>query len=163
MADKITITVDDKPYQVTPGQPLIEALKEANIETPHFCYHPDLKVAGNCRMCLVEVDGPRGAALMISCHFRVMPNLVVRTDATSEKVKTARKGVMEFLLVNHPLDCPICDKAGECSLQENYMQAGRHQSRLEDEVGKVYKGAPDHRFVDTKGVSRGGKHIRSGS
>lgn len=160
--DKITITVDEQPYQVSPNQPLIAALAEAGIETPHFCYHPDLKVAGNCRMCLVEVDGPRGAALMISCHFRVMPNLVVRTDATSDRVQKARKGVMEFLLVNHPLDCPICDKAGECTLQENYMQAGRHHSRLEDEVGKVYKGAPDFRFIDSKGIERGGKHIDLG-
>ncbi|MHC5067608.1 MAG: NADH-quinone oxidoreductase subunit G [Planctomycetota bacterium] len=160
--DKITITVDGVEHQVSPRQNVLEALKECGIQTPHFCYHPDLKVAGNCRMCLIEADGPRGPALMISCHLPVRPGMAVNTDKTSERVANARKGVMEFLLVNHPLDCPICDKAGECTLQENYMEAGRHQSRLDDAVGKVYKGAPDFRFTDTKGQERGGKNIDLG-
>ncbi|MDA3961569.1 MAG: 2Fe-2S iron-sulfur cluster-binding protein [Planctomycetota bacterium] len=160
--EKITITVDGVEHQVTPGVQLIEALKECAVDTPHFCYHPDLSIAGNCRMCLVEAEGPRGPALMISCHMRVMPGLKVNTDASSERVRKARQGVMEFLLVNHPLDCPICDKAGECTLQENYMEAGRHESRLEDAVGKVYKGAPDFRFTDTKGQDRGGKNVDLG-
>lgn len=163
MADLITITVDGRDVQVAPRTPLIEALrKSAGVETPAFCYHPDLKVAGNCRICLVEVEGPRGWALGISCHMQTAPGMKVRTQHASANVVTARKGVMEFLLVNHPLDCPICDKAGECTLQEHYMGQGRHESRLRDNVGKVYKGGDDFRFTDSKGEERGGKKIDLG-
>ena len=162
MADLITINVDGKDYQVQPKQQLIEALKECGVFTPSFCYHPDLKVAGNCRICLVEVEGPRGFALGISCHMQTAPGMKVRTQISSEKIVKLRKGVMEFLLVNHPLDCPICDKAGECTLQEHYMGQGKHESRLDDSVGKQYKGGADHRFVDSKGHERGGKKIDLG-
>ncbi len=158
----ITINVDGKDHQVDPNQQLVDALNKLGIFTPTFCYHPDLKVAGNCRICLVETEGPRGFALGISCHMRPAPNMKVRTQIGSENVGKARKGVMEFLLVNHPLDCPICDKAGECTLQEHYMTSGRHESRLDDDVGKVYKGGADHRFIDTKGDERGGKAIDLG-
>jgi len=158
----ITINVDGKDYQVDPNQQLVDALNTIGIFTPTFCYHPDLKVAGNCRICLVETEGPRGFALGISCHIRPSPGMKVRTQLGSENVQKARKGVMEFLLVNHPLDCPICDKAGECTLQEHYMTSGRHESRLDDEAGKVYKGGADHRFTDAKGQDRGGKKIDLG-
>ncbi len=164
MPDPITINVDGRDVQVQPGMQLIEALRgPAKTDTPAFCYHPDLTVAGNCRICLVETEGPRGWALGISCHMKTAPGLKVRTQVTSEKIVKLRKGVMEFLLVNHPLDCPICDKAGECTLQEHYMGQGRHESRLEDEVGKQYKGGADHRFTDSKGEARGGKKIDLGS
>ena len=159
---KVTINVDGKDYQVDPNQQLVDALNTIGIFTPTFCYHPDLKVAGNCRICLVETEGPRGFALGISCHMRPSPGMKVRTQLGSENVQKARKGVMEFLLVNHPLDCPICDKAGECTLQEHYMTSGRHESRLDDEAGKVYKGGADHRFIDAKGQDRGGKKIDLG-
>ncbi len=163
MADLITINVDGKDVQVPPRIQLIEALRHhAATETPAFCYHQDLKVAGNCRICLVEVEGPRGFALGISCHLQTSPGLKVRTQVSSEKIVKLRKGVMEFLLVNHPLDCPICDKAGECTLQEHYMGQGRHESRLDDQVGKQYKGGADHRFTDAKGQERGGKKIDLG-
>ena len=162
MADTITITVDGVEHEVSPKQPLIEAIRETGTDVPNFCYHPDLSIAGNCRICLVEVEGSRGAMLGISCHMRPTPGMVVKTEKTSEKVREGRKGVMEFLLVNHPLDCPICDKAGECTLQEHYMGQGRHESRLRDDIGKVYHGGIDHRFTDTKGVERGGKHIDLG-
>jgi NADH-quinone oxidoreductase subunit G len=158
----VTINVDGKDHQVDPNQQLVEALNGIGIFTPTFCYHPDLKVAGNCRICLVETEGPRGFALGISCHMRPTPGMKVRTQLGSENVAKARKGVMEFLLVNHPLDCPICDKAGECTLQEHYMTSGRHESRLDDEAGKVYKGGADHRFTDAKGQDRGGKKIDLG-
>src|SRR4028119_1307573 len=109
-------------------------------------------------MCLVEVEGmPK---LQAGCATPVKDGMKVHV--WNEKVDKARKGVMEFLLVNHPLDCPICDKAGECTLQEHYMTSGRHESRLDDEVGKNYKGGVDHRFVDSKGESRGGKAIDLG-
>ena len=164
MADLITINVDGRDVQVPPRIQLIEALRHwAKVDTPAFCYHPDLSVAGNCRICLVEVEGPRGWGLGISCHMQTAPGLKVRTQAGSEKITKLRSRVMEFLLVNHPLDCPICDKAGECTLQDHYMGQGRHESRLDDEVGKQYKGGADFRFVDTKGVSRGGKKIDLGS
>jgi len=163
MADTITINVDGKDVQVPPRVQLIEALRgPANTETPAFCYHQDLKVAGNCRICLVEVEGPRGFALGISCHLQTAPGMKVRTQVSSEKIVKLRKGVMEFLLVNHPLDCPICDKAGECTLQEHYMGQGKHESRLDDAVGKQYKGGADYRFVDSKGHERGGKKIDLG-
>ncbi len=163
MADPITINVDGKDVQVQPGMQLIEALRgPAKTDTPAFCYHPDLSVAGNCRICLVETEGPRGWALGISCHMKTGPGLKVRTQVSSEKIVKLRKGVMEFLLVNHPLDCPICDKAGECTLQEHYMGQGRHESRLDDDVGKQYKGGADFRFIDAKGEDRGGKKIDLG-
>ena len=159
----ITINVDGKDVQVAPGIQLIEALRgPAKTDTPAFCYHPDLTVAGNCRICLVETEGPRGWALGISCHMKTGPGLKVRTQVSSEKIVKLRKGVMEFLLVNHPLDCPICDKAGECTLQEHYMGQGRHESRLDDEAGKQYKGGADFRFIDAKGDDRGGKKIDLG-
>jgi NADH-quinone oxidoreductase subunit G len=159
----ITINVDGKDVVVPAGIQLIEALRgPAHTDTPAFCYHPDLSVAGNCRICLVETEGPRGWGLGISCHMKTSPGLKVRTQVSSEKIVKLRKGVMEFLLVNHPLDCPICDKAGECTLQEHYMGQGRHESRLQDEVGKQYKGGKDFRFIDTKGEDRGGKHIDLG-
>ncbi len=163
MSDTITINVDGKDVQVPPRVQLIEALRgPAQTETPAFCYHQDLKVAGNCRICLVEVEGPRGFALGISCHMQTAPGMKVRTQVSSEKIVKLRKGVMEFLLVNHPLDCPICDKAGECTLQEHYMGQGKHESRLDDSAGKQYKGGADHRFVDSKGHERGGKKIDLG-
>ncbi len=162
MAD-ITINVDGRDVQVPAGIQLIEALRgPAGVETPAFCYHPDLSVAGNCRICLVETEGPRGWALGISCHMKTAPGLKVRTQVGSEKIVKLRSRVMEFLLVNHPLDCPICDKAGECTLQEHYMGQGRNPSRLDDEVGKQYKGGADFRFIDAKGEDRGGKKIDLG-
>jgi NADH-quinone oxidoreductase subunit G len=158
----VTITVDNKEVQVPGSTNLIEALKAIGIETPHLCYHKELPVSGNCRQCLVEVDGPRGMALAIGCYTPVRPGMKVATPASSPKVAEARKAVLEFLLVNHPLDCPICDKAGECLLQENYMMAGAEGSRLNPEVGKLYHANPEHAFTDSKGQHRGGKRIDLG-
>ncbi|HNY30468.1 MAG TPA: 2Fe-2S iron-sulfur cluster-binding protein [Fibrobacteria bacterium] len=161
-AKKVTINVDGRDVEVPEGTNLVEALKSIGIATPHFCYHPDLPVAGNCRQCMVETDGPRGMGLAIACYTPVRAGMKVATDLSSEKVKTARKAVMEFQLANHPLDCPICDKAGECSLQDNYMSAGGHTSRMREDIGKLYKGAPEHRHLDAKGQERGGKHLDLG-
>ncbi len=159
---KVAINVDGADVEVPEGTNLVEALKTIGIDTPHFCYHQDLPVAGNCRQCMVETDGPRGMGLAIACYTPVRAGMKVATDRSSEKVKTARKAVMEFLLANHPLDCPICDKAGECTLQDNYMAAGGHESRMREDFGKQYKGAPELRTVDAKGQDRGGKHIDLG-
>ena len=158
---KVAIFVDDKEVLVPGDTNLLEALKTVGIETPHICYHPYLPVSGNCRQCLVEQEGPRGRMLIIACFTPVTPGMKIYTPASSARVKNARQATSEFMLVNHPLDCPICDKAGECSLQENYMESA-HQSRLRPEVGKQYHGNPDHTFVDSKGQVRGGKRVALG-
>ena len=158
----VTINVDGVDISVPGDTNLLEALKAAGIETPHFCYHPHLPLSGNCRQCLIETEGPRGMGLAIACYTPVRAGMKVATPKSSPKVKKARQAVMEFQLVNHPLDCPICDKAGECTLQENYMEAGQGKSRLSEDVGKHYHGAPEHRFEDSKGQDRGGKAVEIG-
>ena len=159
---KVEIFVDDKPVMVPGDTNLLEALKAVGIETPHVCYHPYLPVSGNCRQCLVEQEGPRGRMLVIACYTPVSPGMKIYTPASSARVKNARKATQEFMLVNHPLDCPICDKAGECTLQENYMEAGQNESRMRPEYGKNYHGNPAHQFIDAKGQLRGGKHVDLG-
>ena len=159
---KVEIFVDDRAVMVPGDTNLLEALKAVGIETPHVCYHPYLPVSGNCRQCLVEQEGPRGRMLVISCYTPVTPGMKIYTPASSARVKNARKATQEFMLVNHPLDCPICDKAGECTLQENYMEAGQNESRLRPEYGKNYHGNPEHQFIDAKGQLRGGKHVDIG-
>lgn len=129
------VKINDMQVEVPPGTNMIEAAKLVGVEIPHYCYHPHLSIAGNCRMCLVDVAaGGRGPE--IACNMEARDGLHIRTD--TQKVKEMRKSVMEFLLVNHPLDCPICDQSGECRLQDYYMDHGQHDSRLAD--GKVGKG-----------------------
>ncbi|MEM1065341.1 MAG: NADH-quinone oxidoreductase subunit NuoG [Pseudomonadota bacterium] len=137
MSDLRTIVIDDQEIQVDPAMTLIQACEQAGIEIPRFCYHERLSIAGNCRMCLVEVVGgpPKPAA---SCAMQVRdlrPGKdgappMVRTN--SPMVKKAREGVMEFLLINHPLDCPICDQGGECDLQDQAMAYGVDFSRYRE-------------------------------
>ncbi|MDP6111951.1 MAG: molybdopterin-dependent oxidoreductase [Planctomycetota bacterium] len=130
-----TITVNDQEIEVKDGVPLLQALLDAGIYVPHFCYHQDLPVDGNCRQCLVEMETPKGASGVISCATPVGDGMIVRTD--TEAIEKARRGVLEYLLVNHPVDCPVCDQAGECRLQQSYMNYGFHQSRVN--VEKVHK------------------------
>ncbi|GIX47633.1 MAG: hypothetical protein KatS3mg131_1844 [Candidatus Tectimicrobiota bacterium] len=131
MAKKLTI--DGKEILARDDATIIEAAHEAGIVIPHYCYHPKLSIAGNCRMCLVEIEGrPK---LEISCNTRVADDMVVYTQ--SPRVIEGRRGVLEFLLINHPLDCPICDQAGECGLQDYYMQYGLYHSRFLE--AKVHK------------------------
>lgn len=130
------VKIDDREIEVAPGTNVIEAAKQAGIEIPHYCYHPHLSIAGNCRMCMVETETPRGPMLEIACNMQARDGLVVRTS--TDKVKAVRKSVMEFLLVNHPLDCPICDQSGECRLQDYYMEHGQYDSRgAEEKVSKT--------------------------
>ena len=110
----VTLRIDDQETTVAEGTLIIEAARGMGIEIPHFCYHPKLSVSGACRMCLVEVKGL--AKLATACTTPVSPNMVVRTR--SEKVKEAQRGVIAMLLMNHPLDCPVWDKGGECPLQD---------------------------------------------
>ncbi len=127
------ITIDGKIFDVDPKQTVIEAARENGIEIPHFCWHPKLSVAGNCRMCLVEVE--KMPKLAIACATQVMEGMVVHT--ANPKVINAREAVMEFLLINHPLDCPICDEAGECKLQNYAYSYSVGYSRFDE--SKVHK------------------------
>ena len=127
------LTIDGQEITARDDATIIEAAHEAGIVIPHYCYHPKLSIAGNCRMCLVELEGrPK---LEISCNTPVADDMVVHTN--SPPVVEGRRGVLEFLLINHPLDCPICDQAGECGLQDYYMTYGQYQSRFQEE--KVHK------------------------
>ncbi len=123
------VTIDGTEIEVPAGITVLQACEMAGVEIPRFCYHERLSVAGNCRMCLVEVaPGPPKPAA--SCALPVADGMEIKTD--SEMVKKARNGVMEFLLINHPLDCPICDQGGECDLQDQAMAYGRDGSRFEE-------------------------------
>ncbi len=130
-----TLTINGRSITVEPSTSVLQAARRLGIEVPHFCWHPYLTVAGNCRMCLVEIE--KQPKLAISCATPAAEGMVVRTD--SDKVKDAVQGVLEFLLINHPIDCPICDQAGECYLQDYYMVHGLHESRIPSE-DKVPKG-----------------------
>ena len=123
-----TLTIDGAEITVEPGSTVMQACVQAGKEIPHFCYHDRLSIAGNCRMCLVEME--RSPKPIASCAMPAADGMVIRTDTPS--VKKAREGVMEFLLINHPLDCPICDQGGECDLQDQAMAYGRHFSRFDE-------------------------------
>ncbi len=127
------ITIDNKEFDVDPNLTVIQAAEQNGIEIPHFCWHPKLSVAGNCRMCLVEIE--KMPKLAIACSTQVADGMVVRTN--NERVVQARQAVMEFLLINHPLDCPICDEAGECKLQDYSYKYSRGYSRFDE--NKVHK------------------------
>jgi NADH-quinone oxidoreductase subunit G len=147
--DLVTVNIDGKEIAVPKGTNVIEAARLANIDVPHYCYHPKLSIAGNCRMCLIEMGTPMADRAtrepimdpetgkqkigwiprpQIGCATTVSPGLHVKTQ--SPLVKECRESVMEFLLINHPLDCPICDQAGECKLQEQATGYGRGYSRF---------------------------------
>ena len=128
MSDLVKVTVDGVQVDVPAGTSILQACEEAGAEIPRFCYHERLSVAGNCRMCLVEVE--RAPKPVASCAMPVAPDMVVSTK--SDTVKAAREGVMEFLLINHPLDCPICDQGGECDLQDQALGYGHDASRFAD-------------------------------
>ena len=127
----VTISVNGRSLEAAPGELLIEAAERAGTYVPRFCYHPRMEPVGYCRMCLVEVDGPRGATLQPACYIKVTDGMSVVTD--SEKVKKAQDGVLEFLLANHPLDCPVCDKGGECPLQDQTLTHGSGETRFIEE------------------------------
>ena len=127
------LTVNGKEITVPDGTNLIEAAREAGVEVPHYCYHPGLSIAGQCRLCMVDIDKvPRP---QIACNTQVAEGMVVQTE--TERVKDTRRAMLEFHLINHPLDCPVCDQAGECFLQIYYMKHGLYDPRMTDE--KVHK------------------------
>jgi NADH-quinone oxidoreductase subunit G len=125
MADPIKLTIDGQETEVQPGTTVLQACQGLGIEIAHFCFHERLAIAGNCRMCLVEQE--RAPKPIASCAMPVAPGMVIHTQ--SEKAKKARHAVMEMLLINHPLDCPICDQGGECDLQDQSMAYGFDRSR----------------------------------
>ncbi len=132
-----SITIDGKQYTVKDGITIIEAIDQAKIDLPRYCYHPGLSIAGNCRICQVEVEKmPR---TVIACNTRVAEGMVIQTN--SSKAKESQQVVLEFLLANHPLDCPVCDQAGECKLQDYYMEYGLYDPRFNEEKVKKTKKA----------------------
>ncbi len=138
MADLLKFTIDGKQLHAKPGTLVIEAARTAGIEIPAFCYYPGLTLQAACRMCLVEVE--KMPKLMTACTLPVSEGMVVRTD--TPQVHSARKYMLEFLLTNHPLDCPVCDKGGECELQDMTFRYGAGESRFTDE--KVH--TPEKQF-----------------
>ncbi len=132
-----TLSIDGKQVEVPAGTTIIQAADKLGINIPRYCYHPALPVSGNCRICMVEVE--KQPKLQIACYTPVADGMVVRTN--SPKVLEVRKTVLEFLLVNHPVDCPVCDQAGECKLQDYYMEHGQYNSRLSDVKVKKEKKA----------------------
>ncbi|KAF2182798.1 NADH-quinone oxidoreductase [Zopfia rhizophila CBS 207.26] len=129
---EVELTIDGKKVSIEAGSALIQACEKAGSTVPRYCYHEKLMIAGNCRMCLVEVE--RAPKPVASCAWPVQPGMVVKTD--SPLVHKAREGVMEFLLANHPLDCPICDQGGECDLQDQSMRYGADRGRFHEIGGK---------------------------
>ena len=121
---KISITIDGIEHNAKPGQMLIELTDQTGTYVPRFCYHEKLSIAANCRMCLVEVENSANA--LPACATPVSDGMIVHTK--SKSAKTAQESTMEFLLINHPLDCPICDQGGECELQDLAYTYGKNES-----------------------------------
>ncbi len=131
------VTINDRTVEVEAGTNLIDAAFKVGVQIPHYCYHPRLSVVGQCRMCLVKIDGM--GKLQAGCSTQVMKDgMVVHTETPD--VREAQKGMMEFLLINHPLDCPICDQAGECGLQDYAFKHGVSFSRFQFEDKRTYPG-----------------------
>ena len=124
----VKLTINNKTLDVENGITVLQACEIAGIEVPRFCYHERLSIAGNCRMCLVEMEN--SGKPVASCAMPVAEGMNIKTN--SELVEKARNGVMEFLLINHPLDCPICDQGGECDLQDQAMAYGQGFSRFNE-------------------------------
>ena len=140
MTDKVTLTIDGLEVTVPKGTLLIRAAEQLGIEIPRFCDHPLLDPVGACRQCLVDVEGQRKP--LASCTAVCTEGMVVKTQLTSPVAKKAQEGIMEFLLLNHPLDCPICDKGGECPLQNQAMSTGRTETRFVEDKREYRKVLP---------------------
>lgn len=127
MSETVSLKINGQSVTVPKGTTVMQAAQQMKIAIPHFCWHPGLSVAGVCRFCLVKVEGrPK---LEIACNLQAAEGMEIRTD--TDEVKDAHKWALEFHLINHPLDCPICDQAGECGLQNYYMSVGKYQSQMD--------------------------------
>ena len=142
----LTVTIDDRPWEAPPDQLVIDACEDAGVYVPRFCYHPRMRPVGMCRQCLVEVEGPRGPMMVVSCMTPVAEGQVVRTATPG--IKRAQEGVLELLLANHPLDCPVCDKGGECPLQDQAYSHGPGESRYVEEKRHFEKPIPISSLVN---------------
>jgi NADH-quinone oxidoreductase subunit G len=140
LSELVTIKVDGSEFEVRPGELLIKAAEEQGTYIPRFCWHNRMKPVGMCRMCLVEVDTGRGPMLVTACTNEVAEGMSV--DTASDTVKKAQEAVLEFLLANHPLDCPVCDKGGECPLQDQAMAYGPGESRFVEIKRTIEKPIP---------------------
>jgi NADH-quinone oxidoreductase subunit G len=158
--EKVNITIDGRPVEAEAGKWIIDAADDAGVYIPRFCYHPRMKPVGMCRMCLVEVEGPRGPSLMPACYNPVADGMVINTK--SEKAVKAQEGVLEFLLVNHPLDCPVCDKGGECPLQDQTLAYGPGETRFVEEKRHWEKPIPisDLVYLDRERCIQCGRCVR---
>jgi NADH-quinone oxidoreductase subunit G len=128
VTDRVKITVDGKEMEAEAGEMLIKAAQDGGTYIPRFCWHERMNPVGMCRMCLVQVEGPRGPMIVTACTNAVSDGMVV--DTQNDTVKKAQEGILEFLLANHPLDCPVCDKGGECPLQDQAVSHGPGESRF---------------------------------
>jgi NADH-quinone oxidoreductase subunit G len=144
--ETVTVTIDGRTLQVRKGELLIKAAEENGTYVPRFCWHRRMQPVGMCRMCLVEIETPRGRALITACTNQVSEGMVV--DTQSPVVKKAQEGVLEFLLINHPLDCPVCDRGGECPLQDHTIAYGPGESRFVEEKRHFEKPIPISSLVD---------------
>src|SRR5215213_5558004 len=125
--DSVTLTIDGRQLSVPKGTSVLKAAIEAGIQVPYYCYHPGLGIDGSCRVCIVKIE--KMPKLQTSCSSPVAEGMVVHTQTPD--VVEARASVLEFLLINHPLDCPVCDKGGECPLQDFSYSFGPNESRME--------------------------------
>lgn len=140
MTDLVTIKVDGKEFEVRQGELIIKAAQDHGTYIPRFCWHPRMNPVGMCRMCLVEIDTPRGPMMITACTNPVADGMVV--DTKNDTVRKAQEGILEFLLANHPLDCPVCDKGGECPLQDQAIAYGPGESRFVEEKRHYEKPIP---------------------
>ncbi|MGH9196317.1 MAG: 2Fe-2S iron-sulfur cluster-binding protein, partial [Acidimicrobiia bacterium] len=137
--DTVKVTINGREIETAPGRLLIDVAEEQDIFVPRFCYHPGLDSVAACRMCLVQIEGSR-RPLEPACVTRVADGMVVHTN--SPIAKDAQEGVLELLLINHPLDCPICDRGGECPLQDQSLRFGPGKSRYQEEKRHYKKPIP---------------------
>lgn len=144
----VTVTIDGREIDARPGELVIAAAERHGVHIPRFCWHPRMTEVGMCRMCIVEIDSGRGPALQPSCMVSVSDGMTV--DTQSETTKKAQDGILEFLLINHPLDCPVCDKGGECPLQDQTLAFGPGETRMVEEKRHYEKPIPisDLVFLD---------------
>jgi NADH-quinone oxidoreductase subunit G len=140
LTELVKVTVDGLELSVPKGRPVIDAAREGGVFIPHFCHHPRLDPVGMCRMCLVELETPRGNVLTPACMLGAAEGQVIHTGTPI--AKKAQEGVLEFLLINHPLDCPVCDKGGECPLQDQTLGYGPGESRFVEEKRHYEKPIP---------------------
>ena len=129
--DQVTLTVDGIEMSGSKGDLLIRVAQEHGVYIPRFCWHPRMRPVGMCRMCLIQVEGPRGPMIVPACTTPIADGMVV--DTQNDTVAKAQEGILEYLLINHPLDCPVCDKGGECPLQDQTLAYGPGETRFVEE------------------------------